>query len=127
MKIVAFAAAASLALSAAALAQTPAPTTPRQPATPTAPAPVTPAPPSPSAMPSETTGSTTRAAVNSAPLENGANSFTEQQAMMRLRDAGITDVTGLAKDNNGVWRGRGTWQGRSVAVGLDYRGHIAAR
>jgi putative membrane protein len=65
--------------------------------------------------------------VNSAALENGANSFTEAQAKSRLEDAGITGVTGLTKDENGIWRGRGSWQGRSVAVGLDFRGNISAQ
>jgi hypothetical protein len=101
-----------------ALAQAPAPTPPPS-APPTAPSATTPS--------RDTTGSTTRAAVNGAPLENGANSFTEAQAMARLEEAGITGVTGLAKDDNGIWRGRGSWQGRAVAVGLDFRGNISAQ
>ncbi len=65
--------------------------------------------------------------MNSTTLENGANSFTEGQATERLREAGIANVTGLTKDANGIWRGRGQWQGRSVEVGLDFRGNIQAR
>lgn len=116
MKHFLLSAAVVAAISSAAFAQTaPAPTTPA-PTTPPAAAPA-PATPAPAARP----------AVNAAPLENGANSFTEDQAMARLRDAGITDITGLAKDNNGIWRGRGQWQGKAVAVGLDFRGNISAQ
>ncbi len=90
--------------------------------------------PSPSGTaPSPATGTTAPTApasaltVNASPLENGANSFTEGQASERFREAGITAVTGLAKDADGVWRGRGQWQGRAVAIGIDYRGTIQAR
>jgi hypothetical protein len=94
----------------------------------TAPAP-SPSPPSTSSPPpaARDTGSMTRAVVNGAPLQNGANSFTEEQAKARLQDSGITGVTGLTKDDNGIWRGRGSWQGRSVSVGLDFRGNISAQ
>ncbi len=92
----------------------------------TSPAPA-PSQPAPAPAARDTTGSTTRAAINGAPLENGANSFTEAQAKSRLEDAGIAGVTGLAKDDNGIWRGRGNWQGRSVSVGLDFRGNISAQ
>lgn len=123
-------AAAALALvSATALAQTTAPgTAPTAPATrPAAPA-TTPATPAPGAgTPSAPAATTTARAVNAAPLGNGANSFTEGQATERFREAGITGVTGLAKDDNGVWRGRGQYQGRSVEIGIDYRGNIQAR
>lgn len=115
-------AAAALALvSATALAQTTAPTTPTAPAT-------TPAAPAPGAgTPSAPAATTTARTVNAAPLENGANSFTEGQATERFREAGITGVTGLAKDDNGIWRGRGQYQGRSAEIGIDYRGNIQAR
>lgn len=65
--------------------------------------------------------------VNGKALENGSNSFTHDQAMARLRDAGISEVSQLTLDQNGIWRGRGTWQGRQVAVGLDFQGNIAAQ
>jgi opacity protein-like surface antigen len=110
MKTLLFSAALAIATGSCALAQT-------------APAPA----PSPSAPAPAASDTNARAAVNGAPLENGANSFTEAQAKSRLEDAGITGVTGLTKDDNGVWRGRGTWQGRSVAVGLDFRGNISAQ
>lgn len=101
---------AALALPVSAFAQTTPPAPPAAPA---------PAAPDRSAAP--------RVAVNAKPLENGSNSFTHDQAMARLRDAGITDITQLALDQNGVWRGRGTWQGRQVGVGLDFQGNVAAQ
>lgn len=36
-------------------------------------------------------------------------------------------MTGLAKDADGIWHGRGQWQGRAVEIGIDYRGNIQAR
>lgn len=56
----------------------------------------------------------------------GANSFTENQAKERLAKAGYT-VTTLAKDDNGVWRGTATKGGKSVNVGLDYKGNVTTR
>lgn len=60
-------------------------------------------------------------------LESGANSFTEAQARARLQDAGFVGVSGLRKDDNGIWRGTAVQNGRQIAVGLDYRGSIAAQ
>lgn len=59
------------------------------------------------------------------PLEHGANSFTEGQARSRLEAAGFTNLEGLRKDDNGIWRGRGMRAGQQVDVGLDYRGNVA--
>jgi len=103
-----------------AVAQTaPPPASPASPVAPARPAVMNPATPPATA--------TERRAVNAAPLENGANSFTEAQARSRLEDAGISGVTGLTKDDNGIWRGRGQWNGKAVTVGLDFRGHISAQ
>ena len=60
-----------------------------------------------------------------APVE-GANSFTEEQAKERLVEAGYPDVTGLALDDKGVWRGTAMKDGKSVTVALDYQGNIVA-
>lgn len=57
----------------------------------------------------------------------GANSFTEDQARSRLAEAGYTGVTRLAKDDSGVWRATATKDGKSVQVGLDFKGNIATR
>ena len=58
-----------------------------------------------------------------APLP-GANSFTEGQAKSRLEANGYSNVTGLSKDDNGVWRGTATHSGAQVNVAVDYRGNI---
>lgn len=58
-----------------------------------------------------------------APLP-GANSFTEGQAKSRLEANGYTNVTGLKKDDNGVWKGTATNAGAHVTVSVDYRGNI---
>lgn len=57
----------------------------------------------------------------------GANSFTEGQAKSRIEAAGFTDVSGLAKDKDGVWRGKGAKSGTVMDVSLDYQGNIVAR
>ncbi|MGL4291697.1 MAG: PepSY domain-containing protein [Phreatobacter sp.] len=66
-------------------------------------------------------------AVNAAPLENGANSFTEAQARARLEQAGLSGVGELKKDDQGIWRGRAMRNGASVAVGVDFHGNISAQ
>jgi hypothetical protein len=58
-----------------------------------------------------------------APLP-GANSFTESQAKSRLEANGYTAVTGLKKDDNGIWKGMATHSGAQVHVAVDYRGNI---
>lgn len=58
-----------------------------------------------------------------APLE-GANSFTEAQAKQRIVDAGYTDVSILAKDERGVWRGTAKKAGKSASVGVDFKGNV---
>lgn len=82
-----------------------------------APAPGTTGSPPPSAPP----------AINAAPLENGANSFTEAQARARLEQAGLAGIGELKKDDQGIWRGRATRNGAAVAVGVDFRGNISVQ
>src|ERR1700757_1292483 len=54
----------------------------------------------------------------------GANSFTMAQAQKRIEDKGYTQVSGLAKDDKSVWRGRAMKSGKPVDVALDYKGNI---
>lgn len=61
-----------------------------------------------------------------APLP-GANSFTEAQAKSRLEANGYTAVGTLAKDGNGVWRGKAMHGGAQVDVSVDYRGNIVRK
>ena len=60
-------------------------------------------------------------------LEKGANSFTEGQAKSRLEGAGLASVTDLHKDDQGIWRGKATRDGKQVDVGFDYKGNIGAQ
>ena len=57
----------------------------------------------------------------------GANSFTEGQARDRLEANGFADVTGLSKDDKGVWRGRANKNGTTMSVAIDYQGNIIAK
>jgi hypothetical protein len=59
-------------------------------------------------------------------LSRGANSFTEAQARSRLQAHGYGQVSALSKDQEGVWRGSATRNGRQVHVGLDYKGNISS-
>jgi hypothetical protein len=58
-----------------------------------------------------------------APLK-GANSFTENQAKDRALAQGLTAVSGLKKDDDGIWRGTATQDGKSVQVAIDYKGNV---
>jgi len=103
----------SALLVSGALAQsTPPPATSTPAATPPAQTTATP----PAATPDSTT--------TAAPAP-GANSFTEAQAKSRLEQNGYSSVSGLAKDDNGVWRGTAMKDGKTQAVALDFRGNIA--
>ena len=67
-----------------------------------------------------------QAAAGNAALESGANSFTEAQARSRIEGAGFGQITDLAKDQQGIWRGKAQKDGRTVSVGLDYKGNIGS-
>lgn len=54
----------------------------------------------------------------------GANSFTDDQAKNRLEKSGFSDVAGLVKDKDGVWRGTAQHDGHSVQVWVDYKGNV---
>lgn len=72
----------------------------------------------------DTVGAWTRpVAEDGAPFE-GANSFTEGQAMDRAVSAGVIDVSSLEKDDKGIWRGKGTLDGAKVTVAVDYKGNV---
>jgi putative membrane protein len=117
----AFSAAAALAILAAipVYAQTSAPTT-----TSPAPAVTTPAAPS-TATTTTTTPSVTDTSKPGAPVA-GANSFTESQARARIESRGFTNVTELKKDEQSIWRGQATKDGKTVSVALDYQGNVVA-
>jgi hypothetical protein len=67
----------------------------------------------------------------------GANSFTEAQAKSRIEAAGYSNVSGLTKDKDGIWRGKAskasttvgstTLRSTTVDVALDYQGNVVAK
>ena len=69
-------------------------------------------------------------AVNSSGQKNsdkpvsGANSFTEGQAKSKIEAAGYTQVSGLKKDDNGVWIGSATKGDKKVNVKVDFQGNV---
>jgi putative membrane protein len=63
---------------------------------------------------------------NPAAPVNGANSFTEGQAKSRIEAAGYSDVSGLMKDKDGIWRGKASKAGTMMTVSLDYQGNVTA-
>jgi hypothetical protein len=64
---------------------------------------------------------------NSAVPVAGANSFTEGQAKSRIESGGYTNVSGLKKDDSGVWRGKATKGGKAMDVSLDFQGNVVAK
>jgi hypothetical protein len=69
---------------------------------------------------------TTSTTVNPGAPAAGANSFTEGQARSRIEAAGYTDISGLMKDKDGVWRGKASKGGKPASVSLDYQGNVVA-
>ena len=78
----------------------------------------------PATMPSQVTPDTTVA--SPAGGLPGANSFTEGQARSRLEKEGFSNLSALAKDKDGIWRGRASKGAQEQAVGVDYKGNIIA-
>ena len=76
---------------------------------------------------SKVNASGTVAIVAPSVLEKGANSFTQGQAKSRIEGAGFTNVSDLAKDAQGVWRGTAMRDGKSMQIGFDYKGNIGAQ
>jgi hypothetical protein len=59
--------------------------------------------------------------------EAGANSFTEAQAKDHIEKAGFTQVSGLRKDDQGIWRATAKKGAAQVNVSLDFRGNVATQ
>ena len=55
----------------------------------------------------------------------GANSFTE--AKSRIEEKGFKNVSGLKKDDAGVWRGKADQNGKAVNVSVDFQGNVVAQ
>ncbi len=54
----------------------------------------------------------------------GANSFNMAEARRRIQRNGYTNVSGLKKDDGGVWRGTASKGGTAGTVWLDYKGNV---
>lgn len=63
--------------------------------------------------------------VNDGAAKHGHNSFTEGQARKHIEKAGFTGVTGLAKGDDGVWRGQAMRNNQTVAVAMDFKGNVS--
>ncbi|HEY1877543.1 MAG TPA: hypothetical protein VGG66_08735 [Rhizomicrobium sp.] len=61
---------------------------------------------------------------NSGTPVKGANSFTREEAQMQIEAKGYTNVAGLTKDQDGVWRGTAEKNGATGPVSLDYQGNV---
>jgi hypothetical protein len=58
----------------------------------------------------------------------GADSLNEGQAESRIEAKGYLNISGLQKDDHGIWRGQATMKdGRSVEVILDLEGNIYSK
>ena len=113
----AIAAALGLLASSAAFAQS----VPSNPMSPGGGTPEKPTSPAPAAVSSASNPRTEAAPVS------GANSFTEGQARDRMEHSGVSNITGLKEDSQGVWRGQGMKDGKSVTVALDYQGNVVSQ
>ena len=63
--------------------------------------------------------------VNDGAAKGGANSFTEGQARQHILNAGYQAVTGLAKGDDGVWRGVARKDGANRDVAMDFKGNVS--
>ena len=126
MKLTVLSAAAVSMVSAVALAQ-PAPgrSTPSQaPAVATAPAPVAPSSQDTAAASGNSNQTVATTNANAPTPARGANSFTEGEARSKIESNGYSNVSGLTKDDNGVWRGNAQKGSQQAQVWLDYKGNV---
>lgn len=77
------------------------------------------------AAPPAVTTSNADSKTAAAPVK-GANSFTMDEARRRIEAGGFSQVTGLKKDDDGIWRGQAVRGGTSVPVFCDYQGNVGA-
>ena len=81
----------------------------------------------PSALAAQTTTTTPSTSSQSntqQPPVAGANSFTAAQAKDRIEKAGYAEVTGLKKDDQGIWRASAKQGDKQVNVALDFQGNV---
>lgn len=75
----------------------------------------------------ETPAVTTPDSVNPAAPVAGSNSFTEDQAKVRMVDEGYSDITNLKLSDDGIWKADAMKNNTKVTVNLDYQGNITAK
>ena len=63
--------------------------------------------------------------VNDGKAEAGRNSFTQAQAREHIAKSGYAGVSPLIKGNDGIWRGTAQKGGKTVKVGLDFKGNVS--
>jgi putative membrane protein len=63
--------------------------------------------------------------VNDGAPKGGANSFTQNQARKHILNSGYSDVSGLTKGADGVWRGVAVKGGVSNHVAMDFKGNVS--
>jgi hypothetical protein len=78
----------------------------------------------PAGAASDTPAVTTTSANNPNAPVAGANSYTEGQAQSQIESKGFTNVTGLRKDDNGIWRGKAMKNGTNMNVAVDFQGNV---
>jgi len=79
------------------------------------------------AVPPANPKASTPAIANPNANNQGAPAPGEAQAKSRIEAAGYSNISGLIKDKDGVWRGKASKAGSTVNVGLDYQGNVVAR
>jgi len=126
MKLTVLSSAAVSMVSAVALAQ-PAPSrsTPSQaPPAVTAPAPAAPSSQDTTAASGNSNQTVATTNANAPTPARGANSFTEGEARSKIESNGYSNVSGLTKDDNGVWRGNAQKGSQQAQVWLDYKRNV---
>ena len=126
MRLTLAAALLAAATTVSAFAQGTAPTTGNATGTNSPNSPVNTTPDATTTTPSAVQTKNTAHRTSAAPVP-GRNSFTMNEAAARITKAGYTAVTGLKKDNRGIWRGQATKDGNPVAVSLDYQGTVTGQ
>jgi hypothetical protein len=74
--------------------------------------------------PTDSNGAVNTSSANAPTPAKGANSFSQGEARRRIASNGFSNVNGLRKDRDGIWRGTAQKDGQHVNVWLDYRGNV---
>ena len=61
------------------------------------------------------------------PLRPARTVSPKEQAKSRIEAAGFTNVSGLMKDKDGIWRGTASKGGATSNVALDFQGNVVTK